>query len=129
MKVKLPIDKAMGLLMSTGDMPKVPGARPVRAVSAIEVAKASLKDMLAALENEWATRSRRLAVSVETLSVVPGSRCAVRESWMDHSLLNTCVTTSVTGIAASVCHPMKMTVKMPLLFEELSEGRMTRGWQ
>jgi hypothetical protein len=52
--------------MVTKDMVNGPGARPLRAMTMIEAMKATLKDMLVMLMNKWQTRSRALALSMET---------------------------------------------------------------
>jgi hypothetical protein len=117
-KVRLPMGSEMGLVREIKDEVKTPGLMDSIPKKTIETIYALRKDVLAPRVSQWTTRSRGPAVSVETLSVVPGTRRPVRNNCFDHSPLKKKTTMSITGMTASVCHMMKTLVRRPRIFGE-----------
>jgi hypothetical protein len=116
-----------GLIREIKDEVKTPGVMDFRPKNMTEAIYALRNDLLALWVSQWATRSKGPVVSVETLSVVPGTRCPVRDSCTDHSRLKTKMAMSMTGMTASVCHMMKTLVRKPRMFgERLGRGRGLR---
>ena len=95
----------------------VPGARWASAIRTSEARKASLNVLLACFVRECEVRSRTPELIVDTLSVVPGTKCC---GWTDHSQLKASVVMFPPAKTARLCHTMKMMVKLPLTFKSLS---------
>lgn len=102
----------------------VPGASWVSAIKASEAKKASLNVPLACFVMMWKIRSSTPEVTVETLSVVPGTIFA---SCTDHSRLKASARMCPPARTARLCHTIKTTVKPPLTSESLNLRRILRG--
>ena len=102
----------------------VPGASLVSAIRANEARKASLNVPLACFVKICEIRSSIPEVTVDTLSVVPGTMFA---SCTDHSRLKASARMCPPARTARLCHTMKTTVKPPLTSESLNLRAILRG--
>ena len=102
----------------------VPGASWVSATRVNEAIKASLNVPLACVVKIWEIRSSIPEVTVDTLSVVPGTMFA---SCTDHSRLKASVGMHPPTKTARLCHTMKTTVKPPLTLASSNLRAILRG--